>query len=87
MPGYVKKTLQRLKYTSKLFPQYSPHAHITIVYAAKNARQYATAPDTSPLLNPKDNKYIQSVTGSFLYYGRALYHTILLALNEIASEQ
>ena len=53
----------------------------------KNTRQYATAPDTSPLLNPKETKYIQSVTGSMLYYGRALDHSILPALNEIASEQ
>ena len=39
------------------------------------------------MLNPKDTKFIQSVTGSFLYYGRALDNTILPALNEIASEQ
>ena len=87
MPGYVKKTLQRLQHIQKVSPQYSPHAHIPIVYATKNTRQYATAPDTSPLLSPKDTTYIQSVTGSFLYYGRALDNTILPALNEIASEQ
>ena len=87
MPDYVKKTLARLQHTPKVSPQYSPHAHIPIVYATRNTRQYATAPDTSPLLNPKDTKYIQSVTGSFLYYARALDHTILPALNEIASEQ
>ena len=87
MPGYVKKTLLRLQYKQKVSPQYSPHRHIPIVYATKNTRQYATAPDTSPLLGPKDTKYIQSVTGSFLYYGRALDNTILPALNEIASEQ
>ena len=86
MPDYVKKTLARLQHTPKVSPQYSPHAHIPIVYATRNTRQYATAPDTSPLLNPKDTKYIQSVTGSFLYYARALDHTILPALNEIASE-
>ena len=87
MPGYVKKTLKRLQYTPKVSPQYSSHAHIPIVYATKITRQYATAPDTSPLLNPKDTKYIQSVTGSFLYYRRILEQTILPALNKIASEQ
>ena len=40
-----------------------------------------------PLLNPVETKYIQSVTGSHLYYGRAIDYTILPALNEIASEQ
>ena len=31
--------------------------------------------------------YIQSVTGSHLYYGRALDHTILSALNELGTQQ
>ena len=87
MPGYVQKTLLRLRHVPKVYPQYSPHACVPIVYATKNTRQYATSPDTSPLLNPKDTQFIQSVTGSFLYYGRALDNTILPALNEIASEQ
>ena len=64
MPGYVK-ILIRLQHVPKIYPQYSPHESVPIVYATKNTRQYATAPDTSPLLNPKDTKFIQSVTGSF----------------------
>ena len=65
----------------------SPYAHIPIQYATKNTRQYATAPDTSPLLNQKEAKYIQSVTGTFPNYCRALEFTILPALNEIDSAQ
>ena len=87
MPGYVQKTLERLQHKPPSSPQYSPHAHVPIVYATKNTRQYATAPDTSPLLSPKETTFIQSVTGSHLYYGRAIDYTILPALNEIASEQ
>ena len=87
MPGYVHKMLDRLQHKPPSSPQYSPHAHVPIVYATKNTRQYATAPDTSPLLSPKETKFIQSVTGSHLYYGRAIDYTILPALNEIASEQ
>ena len=49
--------------------------------------KYATAPDTSPYLSPTETKNIQSVTGSHLYYGRAIDYSILPALNEIASEQ
>ena len=82
-----RKTLVRLQHTPKESPQYSPHAHVPIVYATKNTQQYATAPDTSRLLNPKEIQYIWSVTGSFLYYGRALDNTTLPALNEIVSEQ
>lgn len=40
-----------------------------------------------PVLSPKETKHIQSITGSFLYYGRAIDYTTLLALNEIASAQ
>ena len=87
MPGYVHKILDRLQHKPPSSPQYSPHAHVPIVYATKHTRQYATAPDTSPLLSPTATKYIQSVTGSHLYYGRAIDYTILPALNEIASEQ
>ena len=87
MPGYVEKCLQRLQYTPKISPQYSPHNHSPIIYGQKGQRQYATAPDTAPLLPPDETTYIQSATGSFLYYGRAIDHTILPALNEIASSQ
>ena len=52
----------------------------------KHIQQYTISPDTSPLLGPKQTKYIQSVTSSLLYYGRALDHTILPVLNEAVSE-
>ena len=79
--------MKRLQFKPQVSPQYSPHACAPIQYATKNTRQYATAPDTSPYLSPTETKYIQSVTGSHLYYGRAIDYTILPALNEIASEQ
>ena len=44
-------------------------------------------PDTSPLLDKAGIKYVEQVTGSLLYYGRALDGTTLPALNTIASEQ
>ena len=87
MPGYVRKTLIRLQHKPQVSPQYSPHDCVPIQYATKNTRQYATAPDTSPFLSPVETTYIQSVTGSLLYYGRAIDYSILPALNEIASEQ
>ena len=62
MPGYLEKALERLQYKKNTYPQYSTHAHVSMQYATTNTRQYTTAPDTSPLLNPKETKYIQSVT-------------------------
>ena len=41
--------------------------------------------DESPPLNKEQIKYIERVTGKFLYYGRAVDNTMLHALNEIAS--
>ena len=87
MPDYLQTAFDRLGYKTKVSPQYSPHKHVAIKYATTRARQYVKSSDTSPLLNPKETKYIQSVTGTFLYYGRALDSTILPALNEIASKQ
>ena len=84
MPNYVKKALQRLQYQPHKSPQHSPHASIPIQYGKTGSRQYATAPDTSPLLPPLEIKHIQSIIGSFLYYARALDSTMLPALNEIS---
>ena len=87
MPGYVQESLRRLGYKVLRHPQCSPHAHLPIRYGKKGERQYATSPDLSPPLSPADTKHIQSITGSFLFYGRAIDSTILPALNEIASMQ
>ena len=87
MPGYVREALIRLGYKPHKNPQYSPHFHVPIQYGKKGTRQYNNAPDETPTLSPKGTKYIQSTTGSFLFYARAIDSTILPALNGIASEQ
>ena len=43
--------------------------------------------DATPLLLPKETKYIQSVVGSFLYYARAIDSIMLPALAQIAKQQ
>jgi len=55
------------------------------VYGAKI--QYAKLADSSPKVGDEDNKFVQQVTGTFLYYTRAVDTTMLLALSAIASEQ
>ena len=62
-----------------------PHQHAVPVYGAKI--QYAKLADTSPKLGDKYNKFVQQVTGTFLYYARAVDATMLLMLSAIASEQ
>ena len=87
MPKYVPKSLLRLGHIPKKYPQYSPHEHVPVRYGRPGKQQFATAPDQSTLLSPQGTKHVQSTTGSFLYYGRAIDYTILPALNEIASMQ
>jgi hypothetical protein len=54
------------------------------VYGAKT--QYATKDETPPLTS-KQCLTIQKVTGSVLYYARAVDPTVLMPLNYIATEQ
>ena len=50
-------------------------------------RQFALPPDDLELLDKNNEKYIQQVVGSFLYYAYAIDNTIITALNEIALMQ
>ena len=86
MPNYVEKALKRLGYIPNV-PQYSPHQHTPIKYGLKGIQQSTPSPDTSPLLTPKETQWIQSVTGTFLYYTHTIDSTLLPALNELASQQ
>jgi hypothetical protein len=54
------------------------------VYGAKT--QYATK-DETPTLTAKQCLIIQKVTGSVLHYARAVDPTVLMPLNDIATEQ
>jgi hypothetical protein len=48
--------------------------------------QYATQ-DETPLLSAKQCTTIQKITGSVLYYSRAVYPTVIMPINDIAMEQ
>ena len=85
MPGYVTKALKRFQHPPPTKPQNQPHPHIPPKYGAKV--QYAEPDDTSPPLNKEAKRFIQEVTGTFLYYARAIDSTMLTALSALASEQ
>jgi hypothetical protein len=55
------------------------------MYGAKV--QHAKLPDDSPLLNKAGTKFIQEVTGVFLYLMQAVDSTMLTALSTLASKQ
>jgi hypothetical protein len=50
-------------------------------------KEYTKSPSTATPLNVTDIKRIQSINGTFLYYGQAIDPTLLLALNEISITQ
>ena len=83
MPNYIKALLKNLKHTPPAKPVHAPHKWLEPAYGQK--KQYAKPADSSPLLNEKGIRRIQSIVGSCLYYGRAVDGTILTALNDIGS--
>jgi hypothetical protein len=84
MPGYVSNILSKFQHDAPKHPQHTPSRYVTPVYGAKN--QYATT-DKTPPLTAKQCLTIQKVMGSVLYYARAVDPTVLVPLNDIATEQ
>jgi hypothetical protein len=85
MPGYLDKALVRFNHEKAAKIQNSPYPHVSPNYGAKI--QYVEDELDSPTLSKEDTKYIQAVTGTLLYYARAVDPTILPALSAIATEQ
>jgi hypothetical protein len=84
MPGYVSNVLSKFQHDAPNHQQHTPYRYVTPIYGAKT--QYATKDQTHPL-TAQQYLTIQKVTGSVLYYAHAVYPTILVPLNDIATEQ
>jgi hypothetical protein len=84
MPGYVNNVLNKFQHDNLKTPQHKPSKNVTPVYGAK--MQYATQ-DETPLLSDKQCTTIQKITGSVLYYSRAVDPTVLMPLDDIATEK
>jgi hypothetical protein len=65
-------------------PQHTPSRYFTPIYGFKT--QYATKDETPPLTD-QQCLTIQKGTGSVLYYAIAVDPTVLMPLNDIATEQ
>jgi hypothetical protein len=84
MPGYISNVLSKFQHGAPKHPQHTPSRYVTPVYGAKT--QYATKYETPPL-TATQCLTIQKVTGSVLYYARAVDPFVLMPLNDIATEQ
>jgi hypothetical protein len=84
MPGYVSNVLSKVQHGAPKHPQHTPSRYFTPVVGANT--QYATK-DETPSLTTTQCLTIQKVTGSVLFYARAVDPTVLMPLNDIAMEQ
>jgi hypothetical protein len=83
MPGYVSNVLSKFQHDALKHPHHTPSRYVKPVYGAKTV--YATKDETPPLTAQKCLT-IQKVTGSVLHYARAVDPTVLMPLNDIATE-
>jgi hypothetical protein len=86
MPKYIAKALERVQHPKPKQPQNSPHPCTITIYGAKTM-QYVEQVDDTPLLDKEGKKYVQLVTGTLLYYARAVDPTLLVPLSAIAAHQ
>jgi hypothetical protein len=85
MPGYVDKALQRFQHPMPDEPEDAPSPWEPPKYGAKV--QFAELPDISKPLDPARIKRLREIIGTFLYLGRAVDSTMLVALGTLASQQ
>ena len=85
MPGYVNMALICFKHRTPKLKQYQPYQYVIPNYGAKT--QYAVSPAGTAVLDKDGKKFVQQVTGTFLYYARAMDSTMLETLSALASEQ
>ena len=85
MPGYVRAALIRFQHTLPPKLCDAPSKWTVPIFGAK--KQYALAPDNSPILSAKTINLVQQIVGTFLYYGIAVDNTLLLSLSDLSVEQ
>jgi hypothetical protein len=85
MPGYIKAALHRYQHPAPARTEHAPHRWNSPMYGAKT--QFVSAPTPSPALSDKDVKKLQQLTGTLLYYARAVDPTLIMPTNVLASEQ
>jgi hypothetical protein len=84
MPAYIKKAFKRFQHPPPIVPQDQLHQHIKKLYGAKV--QLANPLDTSTPLNKAGKKFIQEITGVFLYLAQAVHSMMLTALSSLTSK-
>jgi hypothetical protein len=85
MPGYIKAALHKYQHPAPARPEHAPYTWNPPIYGAKT--QFVTETTTSPALSDKEINKLQQLTGTLLYYTRAIDPTLIMPINVLASEQ
>jgi hypothetical protein len=85
MPGYIKAALHKYQHPAPARPEHAPHTWNPPIYGAKT--QFVSDPKPSPAISDKDVNKLQQLTGTLLYYARAVDPTLIMPINVLASEQ
>jgi hypothetical protein len=85
MPGYVQATLHKFQHPSPKRARHPPHTWTAPNYGAK--QQLTTPEETTKPLTPAEIKRVQQITGTLLYYARAVDAILPVALGTIAAQQ
>jgi hypothetical protein len=85
MPGYIKAALHKYQHAAPARPEHAPHTWNPPVYGAKT--QYVEDATTSPALSNKIVKKLQQLTGTLLYYARAVDPTLIMPPNNQKPQQ
>ena len=84
MHGYILDLREKYGHLPPKKPQYSPHKHCPIDYAAK--QKIVQHEDTSSSLDDKVMNTVQGIVGELLYVERAVNKKLLVALIAIGSQ-
>jgi hypothetical protein len=85
MPGYIKAALHKYQHAAPAHPEHAPHTWNPPIYGAKT--QFVKDETISPAISDKDVNKLQQLTGTLLYYARAVDPTLIMPINVLASEQ
>jgi hypothetical protein len=85
MSGYIMAAIHKYQHAAPTRPEHAPHTWNPPIYGDKT--QYVENKTTSPALSNKDVNKLQQLTGTLLYYARAVDPTLIMPINVLASEQ
>jgi hypothetical protein len=85
MLDYIPKSLTSFRHCKPRTPQHQPYPHVKPNYGVK--AQFTESGNTLPALPKEGKKFIQEVTGTFLYYAGCVDSTMLGALRSLATQQ